>query len=712
MITSLLTQRPIFLYSLNMLTAELRTNINKKWEACWPINMLRPLVLLDLISYLLFIKKLEERHLIAGATETFRDNLTPAEEEDELSWSRFKDMDAQSMHKLFTKEKGIPDLIKNYGHTNLQYSLFVKEPLLLIPTARLLANMVDIIKIMEAEDNDTRAAIFEYLLNKAEIAGQNGQVYAPDYVVKLIVALMKPTPEDLIGDPSAGNGSFLVNSAMYIANKNAATIPNFKNDSVADIYKGIESDLIQLRIGAMNMILHGIEDPKLESLNVFNKANLSLREQPTLILSNLFFEGTEDKMTVEANTLHTENRRQEIRFLNLILKNLKSGGRAAVIIREIILYDNKTEIKTIRQQIIDDHKLEAVISLPGKAGSLFSGACILIFSKPETNTTDKVWFYKMEGKEGINKKDADSIHPGKNEAFAFIEEYDDVPDILTRWKNEKEETGRRTDKSFYVPVEEIKNNNYNLSFNEYRKSVKEPELYTRNEASPGKETAPRITIQKQAEPNVKKIKLSAQVAPLIRRRSTIFAFLIVICLLVPAFYFIYFKNKNDNPVATTANNTVSTDKIKPGQPTHNLVKNTPVAGMLSPEQIKAILKDTTGIIHFQNEDNDRPASIKGSRKELAKSNNTVILVGKSPGKIPEPGTSENALKVQYTVTDTTFFHDQPDESTRRKTYLDPLNNNVLNPIHDRNGFIYIIYTNRFGRTSKGWINKKDLRPLR
>ena len=136
-------------------------------------------------------------------------------------------MDAQSMHQLFTKEKGIPDLIKNYGHTNLQYSLFVKEPLLLTPTARLLANMVDIIKIMEAEDSDTRAAIFEYLLNKAEIVGQNGQVYAPDYVVKLIVALMQPTPEDVIGDPSAGNGSFLVNSAMYIANKNSAAIPKF-----------------------------------------------------------------------------------------------------------------------------------------------------------------------------------------------------------------------------------------------------------------------------------------------------------------------------------------------------------------------------------------------------------------------------------------------------------------------------------------------------
>ncbi len=227
--------------------------------------------------------------------------------------------------------------------------------------------MVDIIKIMERKDSDTRAAIFEYLLYKAEIVGQNGQVYAPDYVVKLIVALMQPSSKDVIGDPSAGNGSFLINSEMFIANKNAVSIPNFKNDFATDIYKGIDCDLIQLRIGAMNMILNGIEDPKLKCLNVFSEANLNLCEQPTLIFSNLFFEDVENKTKANANTLQTETGRQEIRFLKFILKNLKIGARVAVIIRENILYDNITEIKTVRQQIIDDHNLEA-ITLPRKAG--------------------------------------------------------------------------------------------------------------------------------------------------------------------------------------------------------------------------------------------------------------------------------------------------------------------------------------------------------
>ena len=378
------------------------------------------------------------------------------------------------------------------------------------------------------------------------------------------------------------------------------------------------------------------------------------------------------------------------------------------------MYDIITEIKTIRQQIVDDHNLKAVISLPAKAGSLFSGACILIFNKQgpgTTGTTDKVWFYKMEGNKGINKKDADSTGTGKNDVFAFAEEYDEVLDILTRWENGKDETGRSTDTSFYVSAYEIKTNNYILSFNDYRKIVKVPELHIPTQPFiPEEKNAAGITTRELAEPTVKKKKLPAPVAPVKKRFSTIFVSLVVICLAAAAFYFIFLNNKN--AIFTSTKNKVSPGKIKPEQPPHNLVTTTPVPGMLSQEQIRAILRDTTGIIHFR----DQPANIsvrkKDPGKRLAKNANENTLMGKKPVNIPEPGTSGGTLKVQYTVTDTTFFHDKPDESTRRKTYLDPLNKNILNPLRDQNGYIYIEYTNHFGRTSKGWINKKDLRPLR
>jgi type I restriction enzyme M protein len=613
-----------------MLRTELRTNIDKKWEACWPINTLRPLVLLDLISYLLFIKKLGEKQLIAGMhPQPFRGNLNYTKEKTELSWSRFKDLDAQSMHELFTKEKGIPELMKNYGDANLVYSPFVKEPLLLAPTARLLANMIDIIKIMEAEDVNIRASIFEYLLNKGEMVGQNGQVYAPDYVVKLIVALMQPAPEDLIGDPSAGNGSFLVNSAMYIARKNAASGSNLKNDAGANIYKGIECDPIQLRIGAMNMILHGIEYPQLECLNVFGKANFSLREQPTLILSNLFFKDPENRMTVGENTLPMETKRPEIPFLTLILKNLKSGGRVAIIIREIILYSNITEIKTIRRQVIDDHKLEAVISLPAKAGSPFSGACILIFTKPESVATDKVWFYKMEGPDnGINKKESDLTLPGRIDEPYFAGLNNDVPDILNRWDlRDRKFVEEETEKSFYVSVNDIKNNNYNLSFSQYKEMMKERE-------------------RSQLKPPAENKKKAVRKAPFKRRLSIIGISLLFIFTAVLGSYFLYFKNTNNDLFFFLTR--------------HNV----------SPDSANGIVDDTA-------------------------------LTVKRP-----------VLKEQYAVITRAYFHSLPNEGSRRRVYLNHGNHLVLNPIDEKNGFIYILYTNRRGQITKGWLNKKDLKPLR
>ena len=287
-----------------MLTTELHKNIDKRWEACWPINMLRPLVLIDLISYLLFIKKIEERQLIPANWNIRRQSFHKKETMN-VSWSSLKEMDATICMSSLQKRKACMRN-KKLWQANRQYSLFVKEPLILTPTVKLLANMVEIVKIMEEEDSDTMAAIFEYLLNKAEITGPNGQVYAPDYVIKLVVALMRPSPADVIGDPSAGNGSLLINSATYIAGKNPGANNNYKNSFASGNYKGIESDLIQLRIGAMNMILHGIEDPKLGSLHVLSKTNLSLREKPTLVLSNLFFEGTEDNMAVNGNALQTK----------------------------------------------------------------------------------------------------------------------------------------------------------------------------------------------------------------------------------------------------------------------------------------------------------------------------------------------------------------------------------------------------------------------
>ncbi len=691
-----------------MLTAELRTGIESKWKACWPISQVKPLVFLDLLTYLLFIKKIDDRQLLSeGSAPLAGDNFIYTIEQDELRWSRFKDLNAQNLHNVFIKEHGVLDFIKNYGQSKHLYSLFLKEPLLLIPTPGLLANTVDIVKTMEAEDDVTTAAIYEYLLNKVEIIGQNGHVYAPGYVVKLMVALMQPDAEDVLLDPSAGNGSFLVNSAKYVAVKDPVSPEEIKKEFSEKKYKGIESDLIQLRICAMNMILHGIEHPELEAVNVYHKTNVNLKEQPTLILSNLFFKSPENDIAVGAGTSKTDlTISMELYFLNLILRSMKAGTRAALIVPEIVLYDNETKIKTIRQQIIDDCKLQAVISLPVKAASVFSGASIVIFNKLSSSITDKVWFYKMKtAKAGLNKNAADLLNTVKPDALNFTEEYDDVLDILSRWNNEEQELARqRTAKSFYVYIDEIKNNNYNLSYNEYKKNTEE--ISNQYEAGVAdKEITKWNSFKNYAAPHIAKIRRNIKVTPVKNRFSLILIFLFFIWMAEVAFTFLYFK---DDHIAFTLKR--STDSVKPVSNISKLSPDTISSQLTTAEQTKAIMKDTSATSRLQKQGGDVLDSIKDPENMLVRYNIADTAAGYINDET-DKYKSRNTSK-KYLVIDTAYFNNKPDKSTRRKTYLDPLNKNVLNPIDDKNGFIYVVYTNRLGLTSKGWIDKKNLKPLR
>ncbi|MEO8413462.1 MAG: N-6 DNA methylase [Ginsengibacter sp.] len=739
-VPALAKKRPVFVYSRLTLPPELLENIDEKWEACWPINMLRPLVLLDLISYLLFIKKLEDLQLISGLEPlTFQDDLDKKSNNKQLSGSSFRDMDPKNMHKIFLHPNGLYELIKNYSLTNLRYSVFLREPLLLTPTTTLLKNILGIMKIMEAEDQDTNAAIFEYLLNKAELEGQTGQVYAPDYVVKLMIEMVQPASEDLIWDPSAGNGCFLVNSAKYIAAKNTAIDENTATDFIKGTYHGIECDPVQLRIGAMNMILHGIEDPKVECINIFEKANKGLRKQPTLILCNLFFEGAEEKITTGVNALPPDTARKDVRLLHLILNNLKKDGRAAVITRESLMNNHMPDFTAIRQELVDHHKLEAVISLPNKAGSLFCGANILIFTEEQSIANDKVWFYKI--KQGTNTVDPGVLNP-KNGAPAYIDEYDDIREILARWKNEKEDFGNYRENSFYVSIDEIKNNNYNLSFGDYRRILINPKPYSSNENSvienrnisidPVQKKQVLVVLKhltaqifgmikekitdfiSSARKNMPDVaaqrkRLSARIFPVLKRRPANFISIIAIAAAMFAIYFVYFNNKNRDAAPMATKHLVFPVDATTVYPTSSPLTVSSTNKILTPAQIQAILQDTSGIIHFADESGEPPDSVTdGPSIEPI---NAESPVDKKPGKMVQAGTSQHLSGVQYTVRDTTFFHNQPDEKTSRKSYLDPLNHNILKPIQDTNGFIYIVYTNHFGRTSTGWINKKDLVPL-
>ena len=451
-----------------MLHTALQKDIDSKWDDCWPMNSLRPLAILDLTSYLFFLKKLDEENLIDESVfKSHSDNFNGSKNVDELRWRKFKNLDAQDLHELFTKKNGIADSIKIYGQTDFPYSNFLKGPLLLTPTATLLVACIDIIKIIEAEDADTKSGIFEYLLNKAEIIGQNGQIFLPANIISQMVSLLQPGANDIIWDPCAGNGCLLVKSADYITRKKFIAAPNIENILDSQRFAGVESDLINVRIGAMNMILHGMHTSELQTSDASMLMYIHRSTQPVLIISNLFFAATEDKMTVEENTLKTASTRKEITFLNLILKSLKPGGRAVVIIPDVILYSNRTGIKSLRQQIIDNCKLEAVISVPGKNDSHFSGGIIMIFSEASRSKTDKVWFYK-------SRTSGDNINSGDGN--------NDYLEILNQWENrEKQIEKNEAHESFYVTAAAIKNNNYNLVFNEYKMLLKKQQLFEKIE---------------------------------------------------------------------------------------------------------------------------------------------------------------------------------------------------------------------------------------
>jgi type I restriction enzyme M protein len=487
-----------------MLTQELRTDIDKIWNAFWTGGISNPLAVIEQITYLLFIKRLDELQTVKEKQAILLGEPIQkpiyTEEQKELRWSTFKDTDPESMHRMFTKEGGVFDFMKNFGNKDSAFGKFMKGAVFMIPTPRLLSNVVDMISNIDMKDRDTKGDVYEYLLSKIATAGQNGQFRTPRHIIKMMVALMQPTPDDVICDPAAGTSGFLVNSAEYLRDNYPKAFLNedFQNYFASEMFMGMEFDSTMIRIGAMNMILHGIEDPKLKDVDALSNDNDSFVDAATLLLANPPFTGSLDKEAVDASILRTvDSKKTELLFLALILRGLKKGGRAAVIIPDGVLFGSSKAHKQIRQEIIDNHKLEAVISMPSGMFKPYAGVStgVLIFTKTTTGGTDKVWFYDMQA-DGLSLDDKRTplSKTGENGDMKFPDDYGDIKDIITRWKKrDAEATRARTDKSFFVPVDEIKSNNYDLSINRYKEVVYEEKQYE----TPGKIIADIKTLDKE-----------------------------------------------------------------------------------------------------------------------------------------------------------------------------------------------------------------------
>jgi type I restriction enzyme M protein len=462
-----------------MITGEIKSQVDKIWESFWTGGVSNPLTVIEQFTYLLFIRRLDETQLLeekkAAMIKKPISNAIFTAEQQELRWSSFKNKEPQAMFDLFTRATvggiSVFDHMKDVGNDLGVFAQYMKGATFMIPTPRLLDQVVQMIDKIKMEDRDTKGDVYEYLLSKIATAGTNGQFRTPRHIIRMMVDMVQPKKEDTICDPSAGTAGFLVSSGEYLHEKHPDWFheKSFREHYNSDMFTGIEFDNTMLRIGAMNLQLHGIESPNLIGKDALSEGNGDVRDRFSLILANPPFKGSLDYDGVETSILKVvKSKKTELLFLGLMLRMLKTGGRCAVIVPDGVLFGSSNAHKQIRQEIIENHKLDAVISMPSGVFKPYAGVstAVLFFTKTGTGGTDNVWFYDMQA-------DGFTLDDKRAETTA-----NDIPDIVARYHILDAETNRlRTDKSFLVPFEDIKANDWDLSINRYKEVVYDEVTY-------------------------------------------------------------------------------------------------------------------------------------------------------------------------------------------------------------------------------------------
>jgi type I restriction enzyme M protein len=457
-----------------MITGEIKSKVDRIWDTLWAGGIANPLTIIEQLTYLLFLKRLDEIHTLkenkANRLKQPIESPIFTQQQDNLRWSRFKE---SSPDEMFTtvRDHAFP-FIKTLGQSangegGSTYSHHMKDATFMIPTPRVLANIVDQLDAIDMADSDTKGDLYEYMLGKIASAGQNGQFRTPRHIIQLMVDMTAPTPKDKICDPALGTAGFLVASAEYLHThhsdaiyKDAAARRRFNEAT----FHGYDFDSTMLRIGSMNMLLHGVENPDIRYKDSLSENDEDDTEKYSLILANPPFAGSLDyESTAKDLQRIVKTKKTELLFMALFLRILQTGGRAAVIVPDGVLFGSSNAHQQIRKLLVEDQKLDAVISMPSGVFKPYAGVstAILFFTKTNSGGTDHVWFYDMK-QDGFSLDDKRTPQPDKS----------DLPDILKRWKNlAKEQTRARTDSSFLVPKAEIVANGYDLSLNRYKEVV-------------------------------------------------------------------------------------------------------------------------------------------------------------------------------------------------------------------------------------------------
>ena len=457
---------------LDVITGELKSKIDRVWDAFWSGGISNPLEVIEQITYLLFLRRLDDLHTLkenkARHTGGVIEDPVFLPGQAHLRWSRFKNDDADVMYKLVANEvfPFLRDLGKQYGGDGSTYSDHMKDARFTIPTPTLLVKVVDMLDGIPMADRDTNGDLYEYLLSKIASAGVNGQFRTPRHIIKLMVAMTAPQPTDEICDPACGTAGFLVAASEYIreTHESALLDATQRKHFHRSMFHGYDFDSTMLRIGSMNMLLHGIESPDIRHRDSLSEGASEDTEKYTLILANPPFKGALDYESTSKDLQKVvKTKKTELLFLALFLKLLKPGGRAAVIVPDGVLFGSSKAHKDLRKILVESNKLDAVVKLPSGVFKPYAGVstAILFFTKTNSGGTSEVWFYDVQA-------DGFSLDDKRNPIEA-----NDLPDVLTRWQSRTttERVRPRTEKSFIVPKADIVAQGYDLSLNRYKEIV-------------------------------------------------------------------------------------------------------------------------------------------------------------------------------------------------------------------------------------------------
>ena len=470
-----------------MITGELKNKINSLWEIFWTGGITNPLDVVEQMTYLMFIHDLDETDNLRARESSmlglpyqsiFSEKVQVGErtvEGSQLKWSVFHDFPAQRMYSTM-QELVFPFIKGLHGDKASAYAKYMDDAIFKIPTPLMLDKIVTALdgiysQMAQLHDMDVRGDVYEYLLSKIATAGVNGQFRTPRHIIKMMVELTAPGPDEAICDPACGTSGFLVAAGEYLKERHKEDVlfdRQKKEHYMNHMFYGFDMDRTMLRIGAMNMMAHGIENPIIEYRDSLSDQNPD-REKFSLILANPPFKGSLDADIVSDDLLKLcKTKKTELLYLALFLRMLKVGGRCACIVPDGVLFGSSKAHKDIRRELVENNRLEAVVSMPSGVFKPYAGVStgVLVFTKTGHGGTDKIWFYDMRA-DGMSLDD-------KRSPVAE----NDIPDIVARFHNlAAEEERARTEQSFLVPKEDIVGNGYDLSINKYKQTEYVPVEY-------------------------------------------------------------------------------------------------------------------------------------------------------------------------------------------------------------------------------------------